>query len=148
MPRYPMPTPFRTFLAVLLAATAAGAATVATAPDSETAAPAKTPAATTPAADGVTLRGEVVDLHCYLARGAKGPDHAGCANACLRRGVTPGFLAEDGRLFVVLEEKPISPKERVDGLAGKTVTVKGAIVERDGVRGLQMKSVEAKMTSE
>ena len=50
-----------------------------------------------PAAE-LTLAGEVVDLHCYLTRGARGVEHAACANACLGRGVTPGFRAEDGRL--------------------------------------------------
>jgi hypothetical protein len=99
--------------------------------------------AAAPATEIVSLRGEVVDLHCYLARGAKGPDHAACANACLRRGVTPGFLAEDGRLFVVLAEKPVSPKESLVGLAGQTVTLKGTIVERDGVRGVQVEALEA-----
>jgi hypothetical protein len=89
-----------------------------------------------------TLAGEVVDLHCYLTRGARGPEHAGCANACLARSVTPGFLAADGRLFVLLSEKPFSVKDAVAGLAGKKVTVKGALVERDGVKGLQLKSVE------
>jgi hypothetical protein len=30
--------------------------------------------------------GEVVDLHCYLTRAARGAEHAGCANACIGRG--------------------------------------------------------------
>jgi len=28
----------------------------------------------------VTLKGEVVDMHCYIANGEKGANHAGCAN--------------------------------------------------------------------
>ncbi|HEX6738978.1 MAG TPA: hypothetical protein VF310_11935 [Vicinamibacteria bacterium] len=98
------------------------------------------PAAAT--APELSLAGEVVDMHCYLTRGARGPEHAGCANACLSRGVTPGFRAEDGRLFVLLSEKPFPVKDVVAGMAGKRVTVKGALVERDGVKGLQVKSVE------
>ena len=95
-----------------------------------------------PPAPELTLAGEVVDMHCYLTRGARGPEHAGCANACLSRSVTPGFRAEDGRLFVLLAERPVSVKEVVAGLAGKRVTLKGVLVERDGVKGLQVKSVE------
>jgi hypothetical protein len=94
-----------------------------------------------PAAD-LTLSGEVVDLHCYLTRGARGTEHAGCANACLSRGVTAGFRAEDGRLFVLLAERPVSAKETLAGLAGARVTLKGALVERDGMKALQVKSVE------
>lgn len=90
----------------------------------------------------VTLTGEVVDLHCYLARGARGADHASCANACLSRGVTPGFLTEDGQLLVLLAERPVSPKETLAGLAGERATLKGSLVDRDGVRGVQLKSIE------
>jgi hypothetical protein len=88
------------------------------------------------------LTGEIVDMHCYLVRGERGPEHAGCANACIGRGVTPGFVAEDGRVFLLLAERPISVKELVAGLAGLRVTVEGQPIERDGVRAFQLKGVE------
>jgi len=90
----------------------------------------------------VTLTGEVVDLHCYVTRGAAGPDHAGCANACIGRGVTPGFLADDGRVFVLLGGRPFSVKDQIAGLAGEKVTLTGTPVERGGMRALQLKTVE------
>jgi hypothetical protein len=90
----------------------------------------------------VTLKGEVVDLHCYLTRGAKGADHAGCSNACISRGVSPGFLSEEGKLYLLLDEKPFSAKDKVAGLAGQQVTLTGTVVERDGVRGLLIKIIE------
>jgi hypothetical protein len=89
----------------------------------------------------VTLRGEVVDLHCYLTRGASGPEHAGCGNACLARGVTPGFLAEDGRVFLLLASRPFSVKDEVAGLAGEKVTLTGTLVERAGLHALKLESV-------
>lgn len=90
----------------------------------------------------VTLTGEVIDLHCYLTRGAAGAEHAGCANACLARGVTPGFLADDGRVFVLLAARPFPVKEQIAGLAGEKVTLTGTPVDRGGVRALQLKTVE------
>ena len=90
----------------------------------------------------VTLKGEVVDLHCYVTRGAAGPEHAGCANACIGRGVTPGFLADDGRVFVLLGTRPFPVKDQVAGLAGEKVTVTGTPVDRGGVRAFQLKTVE------
>lgn len=90
----------------------------------------------------VTLTGEVVDLHCYVTRGAAGAEHAGCANACIGRGVTPGFVAEDGRVFVLLGARPFPVKDQVAGLAGEKVTVTGTPVERGGVRAFQLKTVE------
>jgi hypothetical protein len=90
----------------------------------------------------LSLKGEVVDMHCYLTRAAKGADHAGCGNACLSRGVTAGFLAADGKLYFLLGENPFAVKDAVAGMAGETVVVKGTLVERDGVKGIQLKSVE------
>lgn len=92
----------------------------------------------------VTLAGEVVDLHCYLTRHGgegRGAAHAGCANACIGRGVSAGFVAKDGTLYVLFDEKMVSPKEKVAGLAGTPVKATGVVVERDGVRGLDRKSV-------
>jgi hypothetical protein len=90
----------------------------------------------------VTLTGEIVDLHCYTARGAKGEEHAGCSNACISRDVPAGFLADDGTLYLLVNEKPVSVKEKVAGKAGKKVTAKGKVVERNGVKALQLTSVE------
>jgi hypothetical protein len=99
------------------------------------------------AAAPVTLRGEVVDLHCYITRGATGPDHSGCGNACLSRGVSAGFLAEDGALYVLLSEKPFSAKDAVAGLVGVKATAKGKLVERAGVKALQLASIERRSAS-
>jgi hypothetical protein len=88
------------------------------------------------------LVGEVVDMHCYLTRGARGKEHSGCANACIGRGVTPGFVAEDGKVYLLLAERNISVKDKVAGLAGERVRVSGTLVERDGLRGLQVRNAE------
>ena len=94
------------------------------------------------AADEVTLTGEIVDLHCYTSRGAHGEEHAGCANACISRDVPAGLLAEDGTLYLLLNEKSVSVKEKIAGKAGKKVTAKGKVVERSGSKALQLTSVE------
>ena len=99
-------------------------------------------ASTAFAAGEVTLNGEIVDLHCYTSRGAQGEEHAGCSNACISRDVPAGFLAEDGTLYLLLNEKSSSVKEKIAGKAGKKVTAKGKIVERSGVKALQLASVE------
>ncbi len=93
------------------------------------------------------LRGEVVDLHCYITRGAKGPDHAACGNACVSRGVSAGFLAEDGTLYVLLGEKPFSAKDAVANLVGTAITARGRVVERGGVKALQLTSSERRSAS-
>lgn len=90
----------------------------------------------------VTLSGEVVDMHCYITRNAKGAEHTGCSNACISRDVPAGFLADDGTLYLLVNEKPVSVKEKVAGKAGKKVKAHGTIVERDGVKAFQLASIE------
>jgi hypothetical protein len=88
----------------------------------------------------VTLTGEVVDLHCYTSRGAHGPEHAGCSNACLARNVPAGLLV-DGQLYLLLNEKPVVVSEKVAGLAGKTVKATGKVVERNGMKALMVETI-------
>ena len=97
-----------------------------------------------PDAATVTMKGEVVDMHCFVTRHGgegRGASHAGCANACLARNVTAGFVASDGKVYLLFDEKPFPVKEKIAGLAGQAVTLTGAVVERDGVRGILLKSI-------
>lgn len=52
------------------------------------------------------------------------------------------LLAQDGTLYVLFEEKPFSVKDRVAGLADVPVIVKGTPVDRAGVKGIQIASIE------
>src|SRR5512135_2668779 len=84
------------------------------------------------AADTKTVQGEVVDLMCYLDHGAKGEKHAGCAKTCIESGGPVGVLTKDNQLYLVVgEHKPLNDK--LAPLASKTVTLKGKVVERNGV---------------
>lgn len=90
----------------------------------------------------ITVNGTVVDMHCYVTHGIHDAKHTACANACIARGVPAGLLAEDGTLYVLFEEKPFSVRDRVAGLADVPVRVTGLAVLRNGVKGLQVKSIE------
>src|SRR5215813_1636722 len=91
-----------------------------------------------------TLKGEVVDMHCFVTRHGgegRGAAHAGCANGCLARAVTAGFVASDGKVYLLFDEKLSPVKEKIAGLAGKPVSLTGTVVERDGVRGIVLKTI-------
>jgi len=90
----------------------------------------------------VSLNGTVVDMHCYVTHGIRGAKHTACSNACIARGVPAGFLAEDGTLYVLFDEKPFSVKDKVAGLADIPATLKGTPVVRGGIKGIQIKSIE------
>ncbi|MDQ6892690.1 MAG: hypothetical protein M3167_08425 [Acidobacteriota bacterium] len=99
-----------------------------------------------PAADAtpaeVAIKGSVVDMHCYVTHGIRGAAHTACANACIARGVPAGFLADDGTLYLLFEEKPFSVKDRVASFADIPAVVHGTVAVRNGVKGIQMKSIE------
>lgn len=90
----------------------------------------------------VRVKGTVVDMHCYVTHGIRDAKHTACSNACIARGVPAGFLAEDGKLYALFGEKPLSVKDTVAGLADLPATVTGTLVERGGIRGIQIKSIE------
>jgi hypothetical protein len=90
----------------------------------------------------VTLKGTVVDMHCYVTHGIRDAKHTACSNACIARGVPAGFLADDGKLYVLFGQKPFSVKETVAGMADVPAILTGTPVERNGIRGIQIEKIE------
>ena len=82
------------------------------------------------------VKGEILDMGCYLDHGAMGEKHAGCAKKCIEGGLPVGIKGEDGKVYFVLgNHKPLN-KELADS-ASKVVTLKGKVVTRDGVNLLE-----------
>jgi type 1 fimbria pilin len=80
----------------------------------------------------VTVKGEVVDMACYTDHGASGEKHAECAKKCITSGLPVGLKADDGKTYLVIgDHKPMNTE--LAQYAGKTITVKGKAVSRDGV---------------
>ncbi len=90
-----------------------------------------------------SLTGEVIDLQCYLGdpSGSMGPDHAKCAKSCILKGLPAGLLV-DGKVYLLLGPEHESAKGSIANFAGKTVTVEGMLLERSGVKALQIASVK------
>ncbi|KIE58956.1 hypothetical protein A946_02545 [Methylacidiphilum kamchatkense Kam1] len=83
------------------------------------------------AAEQVTVKGELVDLVCYIDHAARGEKHMKCGRTCLNAGLPPGLKGEDGKLYIIVgEHKPIG-KEAAK-YADQKVTVKGKLVSADG----------------
>lgn len=84
----------------------------------------------------VTLKGEVLDMACYLDHGAHGEKHAGCAEKCIKSGLPVGLKTEDGKVYLLIgEHEPLNDK--LAAFAGKTVSIKGKLVSRDGINLLE-----------
>lgn len=83
-----------------------------------------------------TIKGEVVDLMCYLDHGAKGENHKQCASKCIRSGGPVGLLTSDDQVYLVIgEHKPIN--EELANKAAQKVTLKGKVVERSGMKMIE-----------
>lgn len=89
-----------------------------------------------PASGKVTLKGEVVDLVCYIDHNASGAKHADCAKTCIEGGLPVGLKAENGTTYLVVGEHK-SVNKQLAPLAGKTVTLKGKVAARDGISLLE-----------
>lgn len=90
------------------------------------------------------VTGEILDMACYIPKGAKGPSHARCAQTCAEHGMPLGVLAEDGTIYLLY---PKHGKEEafdeVKKLAGKKAKLTGKKAERDGLRGLEVQAAVA-----
>ena len=87
-----------------------------------------------------TIKGEVVDLMCYLDHGAKGPAHKACAEMCIKSGGPVGILSGDQLYLIVGEHKPIN--DQLAAKAAETVTVTGKVVERNGMKMIENAQLE------
>ncbi len=87
-----------------------------------------------------TIKGEVVDLMCYLDHGAKGEKHKGCAEKCIKNGGPVGLLSGDQVYLVVGEHQPIN--DQLAAKAGENVTLKGKVVERSGMKLIENAQLE------
>lgn len=87
--------------------------------------------------------GEVVDLACYVAKGAKGADHAGCAKSCVKGGQPMGLVTDDGTLVLLAADHADgAPYEALKDLAGEQAKVTGDLAERDGMKVVTVKGSE------
>ena len=96
-----------------------------------------------PQGDKVTVKGEVIDLWCYLEGGDHGAEHKDCAVACAKAGNPIGILTEKGEIYVAMGIKDHQPgKDVLIGKMAETVTVEGTLVKKGGVQVIYITSVK------
>lgn len=90
----------------------------------------------------VTLKGEILDMACWVPHEAKGAEHAGCAQRCVQGGQPMGLLAEDGTVYLLFAgHKDASAFEAAKDLAGKRVEIMGMGAARGGVKAIEVRTV-------
>ena len=96
-----------------------------------------------PKGERATIKGEVVDMWCYLEGGDRGPAKKDCATACAKGGNPIGIFDAKGNLYVAAGLKDHQPAQTL--LLGKMsdeVTVTGTMVKKGGVQMIYVESVK------
>jgi len=96
-----------------------------------------------PKGERATIRGEVVDLWCYLEGGDRGPSKKDCATACAKAGNPIGILDARGNLYVAAGLKDHEPAQAIlINRMSDVVTVSGTVVKNGGVQMIYVDAVK------
>ena len=89
----------------------------------------------------IIVRGEVLDMTCYIAYDLSGPEHAACARDCIRSGLPVGIKSEDGKVYLLTSRAAHSVNAELADYAAKIVTIRGKEAMRDGFAQLQVEEI-------
>jgi hypothetical protein len=90
------------------------------------------------------VKGEVLDLSCYMGHGGQGEGHAGCAAKCLQGGAPMGLLGSDGAVYLLFaDHSDGSAYEKTKEFAGKQVEVTGDVATKGALKGITVHGVKA-----
>jgi hypothetical protein len=91
----------------------------------------------------LAVKGEIVDLGCYLDHGARGADHKGCATKCIANGMPFGLLTAEGKLYLLtMNHDNPDPFNQCKDMAAQTVVVTGTVLQRNGVMAVDVADVK------
>ena len=91
----------------------------------------------------VSMTGTVVDTGCYVSHDSKGEGHVKCAEACAKNGVPLAIVDEHGTLFMPIAVEHKDQNAKLMPFIEKRVKVTGTILEKGGLKGIAIKTVEA-----
>jgi hypothetical protein len=95
-----------------------------------------------PAAEPVTVTGEVVEVACANGKGegGRGEAHANCAMACAKRGNQMGILTEEA-IYLIEGDYSANNNAKLLDFIAKTVEARGELSEKDGQKVLNVSSM-------
>ena len=94
-------------------------------------------------ASDMTVKGEVVDVACSLAKkdAGKGAAHASCAMVCAKKGQPIGILTADA-IYTVTGDYASNSNAKLLDFVAKNVIVTGEVSEKDGQKLINVKSIK------
>ena len=96
------------------------------------------------AQEDVAVQGEIIDMACYMAKGAKGASHKACAVLCAKKGVPIGILTDAGEVYLLLDDhNDPDPYDDAKKLAGERASINGKKYNKQGVASIVVASAKA-----
>lgn len=88
----------------------------------------------------ITVKGELVDMSCYMAHEGKGKKHSACAKMCVKDGAALGIVGQEGAVYLLVDDhssaKAKKPYAQAKELVAETVTITGTAYERGGTKAI------------
>lgn len=94
-------------------------------------------------ADGKSMKCEVVDVACYVAKGAHGEGHEACAAKCISGGGELALLY-NGKLYIPVDKNYHSARDQFVSKGGEKVEVTGKTVSKGGLNYLVLSGGDSK----
>ena len=91
----------------------------------------------------ITIKGEAVDLWCYMEGGDRGPAKKECAAACAKAGNAIGIVDASGTVYLasgLLDHQPA--RDILIAKMNEPVEVTGILVKKGGAQMIFVKSVK------
>jgi hypothetical protein len=95
-----------------------------------------------PKGKAVTVTGTVVDTGCYVSHDAKGEKHTDCATMCAKNGVPLAIVDDAGKLYLPVGADHKNQNAKLLPFIEKKVKVTGTAMEKGGLNGIALKTVE------
>jgi hypothetical protein len=91
----------------------------------------------------VSVKGEAIDMWCYMEGGDHGASHKACATECAKAGNPIGILDARGDIYLTAGLQDHQPaRDLLLNKMSEQVTVTGTLVTKGGTRMLFVKSVK------
>jgi len=84
---------------------------------------------------GMAMKCEVVDVACYIGKGAHGEGHQACAAKCISGGGELALLYK-GKLYIPVDKSYHSARDQFVSKGGEMVSVTGTAVSKGGLNYL------------
>ena len=91
----------------------------------------------------MTVKGEIVDVACSIAKkdAGKGAAHAACAMVCAKKGQPLGVLTADA-IYTMTGDYAANSNAKLLDFVAKNVIVTGEVTEKDGQKQINVKSIK------